>query len=132
MDISKKLMMLPPAIPHPIWPTPESWLKSSWAGDRRTVELWNKVRDRLDDLIQSGGEICFCSNTMLDRGSVYTCTINENGEAIIKSKHTWWSCKFSDPTTDRAGEILGKITIERMNGCEGFRPCCGGLKEGRG
>lgn len=113
-----------------IWAAPKAWI-GRWDYSRE-LKAWTELRDRLEAIKDEGKTINFCSNVMLDRGSVYTCTINENGEAVIVTKHTWWSCSFSEPTTTRAGEILGKVTIERNNGCSGFHPACGKLKEGRG
>jgi hypothetical protein len=88
---------------------------------------WAKKREPLKE----GQKLSFCTNTMIDRGTVFHVR-NEGGNAIIESVQTWWAMVYSKKDTSRAGEILGKIELKTVPGTLTKRYAVGNLREGCG
>jgi hypothetical protein len=60
-----------------------------------------------------------CTNTMLDRGTVYQVRIVD-GRAIAVSKARWWAMSYTAPVECR--EDLGTVVAETISGQMVYRP----------
>lgn len=63
----------------------------------------------LDKVREQGGHISFCTNSMMSRGTVYHCKVDEEGDAIIQSTQQWWSMQYTPHDETKKGRVLGKI-----------------------
>ena len=62
-----------------------------------------------------GAVVPFCTNTMLSRGTVYFCRV-ENGRAIVERTQGWWAMSYGD-ILDADPQDLGEVVAVQISGC---------------
>jgi hypothetical protein len=78
-------------------------------------------------------KLSFCTNYMMDRGTVYHCLVNEAGHAIVQSKQGWWSTTFfSKDILPDENVDLGKIEAVQISGSLDYGLKVKGMREGKG
>lgn len=91
-----------------------------------------KQLDRLESLKGTTELVPFCTRIMSDRGTVYYCRIDADGNAIVERAETWWAMSFADATEEHKGKVLGKVEVKQISGAIAFHLGVGYLQEGRG
>lgn len=75
----------------------------------------------------------FCTNRMLDRGTVYDCVVDESGHAIVQRKSSWWAMSYIDlPIEADEDRDLGPVKPYNISGSELYALAVGRLTEGKG
>lgn len=99
------------------------------------TDFYKQSRDqqclRLDAMKGTEERVSFCTNVMLDRGTVYDCAINAEGDAIVKAARSWWSRSFA-PAPEHVDRNLGPVSVAIIPGTLQYCLVVGGLREGRG
>lgn len=102
------------------------WMKKQdWHTSRQDTA------DRLESLKGTDTIVPFCTNKMLDRGTVFHCLINEEGHAIVQRSSKWWSYSFTE-STERVGDDLGEVVVSLISGSSYYQLKVGYFSEGQG
>lgn len=87
--------------------------------------------DRIEDAKKNGTTINFCTNSMLSRGNVFTCTIDNDNQAVCIKGSSWWAMEFVS-APELVGRVLGTVTAEIYPGTTVYRLKVGHMWEGQG
>ncbi len=93
-------------------------------------QMRDEQRARIEALTGTDRPVCFCTNTMLDRGTVYRCYIDADGNAVAFEKYGWWAMSFSETTPDNTN--LGPVKAQQVSGSLCYTLVVGRYTEGTG